>query len=95
MNNDVQIVSEWVEDNYPLIMDIYIPLAQHEYSLLMSYDDVFRDTIRSDFRDLFYELLCIEFTRATGLSTETFYAVFDDELMNKMIYRLEDIKEIQ
>lgn len=90
--NDTQLVMEWFDSNYPLIMDIYIPLAHHEYSLLMNYDEVFRDLIRSSFKEMFSSILCVEFSRSTGLSTEVFYSVVDDKLMNDFIYRLEDLK---
>jgi len=92
ITSDQQIVADWVESHYPIIMDIYIPLAQHEYSLLMNYDNVFRDTIRENFNDTFYSMLCIEFARSTGMSTEVFYSVFDKKKMNELIYRLEDLK---
>lgn len=88
MNRDEAI--EWVDNNSALIFDLYLPLAQHENSLLLNYDDVFRDSIRKNFKEVFFQLLCIQFNRSTGLPAEVFYSVFDDDMMNKLIYVLED-----
>jgi hypothetical protein len=90
MENEDQMVVEWVEGNYSLIMDIYLPLAHNENALLRNYDNVFHDEIRKNFKDLFYGLLSIEFGRATGLSSEAFYTVFDEKTMDNLIYKLED-----
>ena len=94
MSNDTQVVMEWMEDNFAIISDIYFPLAQHEFSLLGSYDDVFKDTIRENFKDMFFRLLCIEFTRSTGQSQEVFHCVVDDALLNNLIYQLEDLDNL-
>lgn len=94
MINETQAVMEWIEDNYPIMMDIYLPLAQHEHSLLMNYDDVFRDSIRSNFREMFMHLLAIEFSRSTALSSDVFYSVIDDKTLDNLIYKLEDFDNL-
>ena len=80
----------WIKNNAPLIADIYSPLAKKEVELMSAYDDVFKDAIRENTKRLLYSLVCIEFNRCTGVSTEEFYASIDADSLYQYVVRLED-----
>lgn len=81
---------EWIEDNSALISDIYTPLAKTEFELMAKYDDVFKDSIRENTKNLLYSMVCIEFNRCTGQSIEEFYGVADVDSLYNFVVRLTD-----
>lgn len=83
-------IYEWIHNNAPLISDIYTPIAQSEYELMNRYDHVFKDSIRENTKSLLYSLVCIEFSRCTGESTEEFYSAIDVDSLYDFIVRIED-----
>jgi hypothetical protein len=86
-------VQEWLENNASLVSSIYKPLSDNEYELMGMYDDVFRDSIRENTKELLYSLVSIEFSRATGESAEEFYASIDSGELYDFIARLEEYYE--
>lgn len=86
----VSSVYEWIENNSPLISSIYTPLTNSENELVQQYDEIFRDSIRENTKLLLYSMVCIEFSRATGGSTEEFYSAIDVDSLYDFIVRLEE-----
>lgn len=84
------MIYEWIENNSPLISSIYTPLAHSENDLMQQYDEIFRDSIRENTKQLLYSIVCIEFSRATGGSTEEFYSSIDVDSLYEFIVRLEE-----
>lgn len=85
-----QLIKEWLVDNYALVADIYFPLKSHMNTLLESYDDVFKDAIRSNFKQLFISMICLECCRSLGISAEHFYTVLDDDLYYFVVDNLDE-----
>jgi hypothetical protein len=84
---------EWIEDNAPLIYDIYTPIADNERELMNKYDDIFKDSIRENTKNLLYSLVCIEYSRCTGESTEEFYSLIDVDTLYDFSVRLTSFYE--
>lgn len=80
----------WIEDNSPLILDIYLSVNKAESEIMSNYDDVFRDAIRDNTKNLLYSMVCIEHSRCTGESTEEFYAMVDVDELYDFVVRLKD-----
>lgn len=90
--NSKETVMEWLESNLPLLDSLYTPIANTEYNLISLYDDVFRDTIRENSLNMFYSLVCVEFSRSTGISTEEFYSVVEPKDLLSIVMMIEDLK---
>lgn len=84
---------DWLEDNTPLISEIYNNIAKTEDELMSKYDDVFKDSIRENTKMLLYSMICIEFNRCTGESMEEFYSMVDVDNLYDFIVRIEDYYE--
>lgn len=82
---------DWLEDNVPLVLSIYDPLSNTEANLFDVYDDVFRDSIRENTINLLYSMICIEYSRSTGQSTEEFYGAIDTDELYDFVVRCKEI----